>query len=512
MGNTIATNVSSLNAQRQLTGTNNALQTTFQRLSSGFRINSAKDDAAGLQISNRLTSQISGLGVAARNANDGISLAQTAEGALQESTNILQRMRDLAIQSANGSNGSSERAALQQEVAQLQAELNRIADTTRFGSRTLLDGSFGTQTFQVGAQAFETITVATGNARANAVGSYQINFDSVATNAIGGTIAATGANVKVNTGAAITANALAGTTLTVSGSLGKSTVTYAAGATAKSIASSVNAVTKDTGVSASARTNVKISTLTAVGNLSFTLASENTTGISISASLTSTSDLSALAEAVNRETAQTGVYATVSDDKASIILTNESGADIGITNLTHSDATKGVSFTLVDFDGGFNTESEVGAATALVGDGANDAFAVGLLQFNSQRSYTVTAAAATDYFSVTTAVGGGLNAVSAVDISSANGAQNAIAILDNALQAVDSIRGDLGAVQNRFQSTISNLNNVAENASAARSRIRDTDYAAETAQLAKNQVLQQAGLAVLAQANASSQSVLSLLQ
>ena len=509
MGNVIATNVSSLNAQRQLAGTNNALGTTFQRLSSGFRINSAKDDAAGLQISNRLTSQISGLGVAARNANDGISLAQTAEGALQESTNILQRMRDLAIQSANGSNGSSERAALQQEVAQLQAELNRIADTTRFGSKVLLDGSFGTQTFQVGAQAYETITVATGNARANAVGSYQINFDNTATNPLGGTIHAPGANLKAQT---TTTNGLAGTKLSISGSLGSSSTTYAANASAKSVAEGINAVTKDTGVAASARTNLKIDTLSATGTVSFDLVSDNATAISISASITSKTDFSALAESINRETAQTGVYATVSEDKSAVLLTNESGSDISVRNFTHSTAAATLEFTTVDFDGGFDANSEVSAAASIAGSGATNATTAGVLQFNSSRSYTVTAAAGTDFFSVTTAVGGGLNAVSAVSIDSAAGAQNAIAVLDQALQSIDSIRGDLGAVQNRFQSTISNLNNVAENASAARSRIRDTDYAVETANLAKNQVLQQAGLAVLAQANASSQSVLSLLQ
>ena len=506
MGNTIATNVSSLNAQRQLTGSNSALQTTFQRLSSGFRINSAKDDAAGLQISNRLTSQISGLGVAARNANDGISLAQTAEGALQESTNILQRMRDLAIQSANGSNGASERAALQQEVSQLQAELNRIADTTRFGSRTLLDGSFGTQTFQVGAQAFETITVATGNARANAIGSFQISQGTSTT----GTFAKLGANVKVSTAAT---NTVAAGSIKLSGFLGTSTYTVAVNETAKSIASGVNALSKDTGVEASARTNLKLDGLTLAGNISFNLTSDNATAVSISASITNKSDLTALAESINRETASTGVYATVSDDKTAVVLTNEQGNNISLGAVTHSDATAKIDVAIVDFDGGFASTDELeattGAATLL--DGTQTRTGLGVLQFNSNRSYTIVEAG-DNLFNATTALGGALNAVSSVDIGTATGAQNAIAVLDKALQSVDSIRGDLGAVQNRFQSTISNLNNVAENASAARSRIRDTDYAAETAQLAKNQVLQQAGLAVLAQANASSQSVLSLLQ
>jgi flagellin len=176
MGNVIQTNVSSLNSQRNLYGTNNALSTSFQRLSSGFRINSAKDDAAGLQISNKLSSQIGGLTVAVRNTNDGISLSQTAEGALQESTNILLRMRDLAVQSANGSNGANERQALQQEVNQLKQELTRIADTTTFGSRKILDGSFGSEAFQVGANAFETINVTLGNYKANNMGSYRYNL------------------------------------------------------------------------------------------------------------------------------------------------------------------------------------------------------------------------------------------------------------------------------------------------------------------------------------------------
>ena len=153
MALTVNTNVASLNTQRNLNSSSKGLDTSLQRLSTGYRINSAKDDAAGLQIANRLTSQITGLGVATRNANDGISLAQTAEGALQQSTGILQRMRDLALQSANGSNGATERAALQGEVAQLQQELNRIADTTSFGGRKILDGSFGSQSFQVGANA-----------------------------------------------------------------------------------------------------------------------------------------------------------------------------------------------------------------------------------------------------------------------------------------------------------------------------------------------------------------------
>lgn len=507
MGSVIQTNVASINAQRTLMGTNNSLGTSFQRLASGLRINSAKDDAAGLQISNTLTSQINGLTVAARNANDGISLAQTAEGALQESTNLLQRMRDLAIQSANGSNGAAERAALQSEVAQLQQELNRIADTTRFGSRKLLDGTFGTQTFQVGAQSYETIAVATGNSRSTNIGSFQINFDSAA-NADLGNIHTSGANIT--TDAALT-NGLAGDTLTLSGFLGSVDVTYAANASAKSIAASINANSGNTGITVATRTNVKLDGLGAIGTVSFELSSDNATGISLSASITDVNDLSAIADAVNKETASTGVFATVSEDLSSVLLTNESGEDITLENLVHSTAATTLDITLVDYNGGFDAISEVGAAISAAGTGT-DTTGAGLLQFNSERSYTVTAGATTDYFSATTAVGGGLRQVAEVDIGSAAGAQGAIAVIDNAIKSIDSIRGGLGAIQNRFQSTIANLNSIMENASAARSRIRDTDYAVETAELTKNQVLQQAGLSILAQANASSQSVLSLLQ
>ncbi len=514
MGNVIATNVASINAQRNLYGSNNALGVTFQRLSSGMRINSAKDDAAGLQISNRLTAQIGGLQVAARNANDGISLAQTAEGALQESTNILQRMRDLSIQSANGSNGSSERAALQAEVSQLQSELNRIAETTRFGSRTLLDGTFGTQTFQVGAQAFETIAVGTGNAKASAIGTYQINFETGAASAdLKGTVVQVDtANVGMfSDRPTVTGNTIAGATLNVSGYLGNQAVTYAAGSSAKEIAAAINAASDDTGVEALARTNMSIRSVAAPGTLSFTIFSNNTTGVTVSASITNTGDLTALADAVNKETAATGVYATVSDAKNEIILTNESGEDILLRDATHSAGNTNVLFTLKSFYGGFDTAADMDGGFDGV-DGVVDVIANGMLQFNSSRAFTVTSNAAVDFFDTTNAVGASLYSVSDLSIDMAKGAQAAVTVIDKALTSIDALRGDLGAVQNRFQSTISNLNSIVENASAARSRVRDTDFAVETANLTKSQVLQQAGLSVLAQANAASQNVLSLLR
>jgi len=199
MALTVNTNIPSLNTQRNINNTSNALNTSMQRLSTGSRINSAKDDAAGLQISNRLANQINGLNVATRNANDGISLAQTAEGALQQSTNILSRIRDLAIQSANGSNSDADRAALQKEVSAQQAELTRIAETTTFGGRKLLDGSFGTSSFQVGSNAYETIDVSLKSAASNKIGAYQLNSNG------GSTVTASLSNAVGSAGTAGTA-------------------------------------------------------------------------------------------------------------------------------------------------------------------------------------------------------------------------------------------------------------------------------------------------------------------
>ncbi|MBI2380951.1 MAG: flagellin [Gammaproteobacteria bacterium] len=499
MGNVIATNVPSINAQRNLLGVNNNLQTTFQRLSSGFRINSAKDDAAGLQISNRLTTQIGGLTVAVRNANDGISLSQTAEGALQESTNILQRIRDLAIQAANGSNGPSERRALQEEVSQLQQELNRIADTTSFGGRKILDGTFGSQSFQVGANAFETISVALGSFRADAIGNYTRTLTGTASGAGLGT---------VNTGSSFAnaANDVAGS-LQLTGYAGSSQNFSVAGASAKGIADDVNDASGSTGITADARTVARINSFSAAGTVTFSLFGSNTSAVAINANLTSTTDFTDLAKAINDQSAQTGISATV--DSTGLILTNENGDDIGIADYTNS-ATTGnetLSISTMNYEG---DTVQYGAYTVTEGGATDSARVTGVVKLNSQRSFTSTAS------DVSVDVAGtGLSTLAQVDqinISTQIGAQKALSIVDSALASIDSSRASLGAVQNRLSSTISNLNSIVENVSASRSRVRDTDFAAETANLSKNQVLQQAGLAILAQANQSSQSVLSLLQ
>jgi flagellin len=539
MALTVNTNVASLNTQRNLGSSSKGLDTSLQRLSTGFRINSAKDDAAGLQISNRLTSQINGLNVATRNANDGISLSQTAEGALQQSTGILQRMRDLALQSANGSNGASERAALQGEVAQLQQELNRIADTTSFGGRKILDGTFGSQSFQVGANAFETISVSVGAASASRIGASRFN-SSVA--GIGTDITAAQSGIVATavgstdfadyTATSIGYSSSPATTdgLTIKGKLGTASIGLSDGSSARALSNAVNKATDSTGVTASARTAVRLQqdesggfTNTATtGTISFTLYGSNnakeTDGVQVSATLTDWSDLSGLADAVNKETGRTGISARVLSNGA-LEMISDRGDNIMIKDYraTDGDNDVGAQLQTLSFNGdnGIDDDQDAsdtieGTAT-LSGDGATGAVAVGQVRFESADAFEVENFETIDGGQQEDSVYSTLEAVSSVDIGTAVGAQNALGIISAAISNIDSQRAQLGAVQNRFENTISNLQNIAENASAARSRIRDTDFAAETSELTKNQILQQAGTAILAQANQLPQAVLSLL-
>jgi flagellin len=493
MSQIINTNLASLNAQRNLNKSQSSLQTSLQRLSSGLRINSAKDDAAGLSISDKFTSQIRGLNQAARNANDGISVAQTAEGALEESTNALQRIHELAIQSANGSNSPSERAALQQEASQLIQEINRIADTTAFGGRKLLDGSFGSQSFQVGANAFETISVGVGSYRADVIGNQSRTLTGTAVNLGLGQITATAATAAANNAAG---------TLTIASAAGTSTAINVAGLSAKASQDLVNAQTSTTGVTADARTSASIGTISAAGTVSFTLQGSNTTAVAISAGVTTT-DYSALAAAINNQSGSTGISAEISNGV--VKLTSERGDDIVIEGFTHSTAAATAVVTTYSYDGVTAGDTE----TVTTG-GTDSVRVMGTLKLNSDKSFTSTASSTT--VDAANAQNSALEQVAQVDLSTVIGAQKALAITDSALSFIDSGRATLGAVQNRLESTIANLSNISENVSAARSRITDADFAQETANLTKNQILQQAGISVLSQANALPQQVLSLLK
>ncbi|THF65700.1 flagellin [Pseudothauera nasutitermitis] len=492
MAQVINTNVQSLNAQRHLNNSASSLSTSLQRLSSGLRINSAKDDAAGLAISERFSAQIRGLDQARRNANDGISLAQTAEGALESAGNILQRIRELAVQSSNASNSASDRQALNAEVNELTAELDRIAKTTEFNGQKLLDGSFTSATFQVGANAGQSITATSANFSTSQYGNYRIG-SKVATDA-----GAKGDLTAGSTAAAIASNAAAtsrvvGGTITINGAAGQATVAIAAGASAKKAAEQINAETGKTGVKASAKTEIDVTAMTANTSYKFDVKSDNDTAVTISFTIGSAVDQDGLAAAVNAfndVSAKTGVTARVNDAGDGITLLNANGENITIENAASGSASATIG----------------GTATAT---GAT-AVATGQLVLDSEKSFSLDAANTTDFFSAA-AASGQLQKVADLDVSSVDSSQRTLAMVDSALAAVNSQRAKYGALQSRFETTIANLQTTSENMSASRSRIRDTDFAAETANLTRAQILQQAGTAMLSQANALPQNVLSLL-
>lgn len=489
MASTINTNINTLTAQRNL-GTNQAsLSTSIARLSSGLRINSAKDDAAGLAISDRLNAQIRGLNQAVRNANDGISLAQTAEGALKASTDILQRVRELAVQSANATNSAGDRQALQAEVGQLVAELDRISQTTEFNGSKLLNGTFGTQQFQVGANANQTITAATANLRTSVYGNNQVKA--------GGADAFQGA---------WGANATTAGSLTINGSLGSATVTVGVNSTAKANADLVNAQTAKTGVTATARTEVNLA-FGAVGSYSLNLRSDNGTAQAISFAVTATGTadgLGAAVSAINDQSSKTGVTAALNAAGTAVVLTNASGNDISVSDTAVQNA-GAVTINKIDGTGALGATAVVLAADTT----ADDSIVVGYITLDSDKSFS----ADVDTSNILAAdASSTLNKVSELDVTTFAKATDALKTVDSALAFISGERAKLGALQSRFETTISNLQVTSENLSASRSRIVDADFAQETANLSRAQILQQAGTAMVAQANQLPQGVLALLR
>ncbi|AYM97176.1 flagellin [Acidovorax sp. 1608163] len=487
MAATINTNVASLTAQRNLGASQSSLNTSIQRLSSGLRINSAKDDAAGLAISERFTSQIKGLNQAVRNANDGISLAQTAEGALKASGDILQRVRELAVQSANATNSAGDRQALQAEVGQLVSELDRISKTTEFNGMKLMDGSFGTQQFQVGANANQTIVASTGDLRTNGYGNNQV-------------LAAGTATTTNNNNNGVTAG-----TLSVNGFVGSKDIAVASLATASAIAASVNGVKADTGVTATARTELSVA-FGAAGAYTLAIQSDNTVGQSISFTLSAsnTADgLSAAISAINDQSSKTGVTAALSADGTKIQMTNATGNDVLINDFNTPNAGT-VTVQKLDAAG-----ANVGAAVVLAVNATSDnAKTSGYVTLDSEKSFSVTATGT----NAATAASSTIKKVSELDITTFAKATDALKTVDSALSFINGERAKLGALQSRFETSISNLQVTSENLSASRSRILDADFASETANLSRAQILQQAGTAMVAQANQLPQGVLSLLR
>ncbi|ACL73062.1 flagellin domain-containing protein [Thioalkalivibrio sulfidiphilus HL-EbGr7] len=462
MAQIINTNVLSLNAQRNLTNSQSALQTSLQRLSSGLRINSAKDDAAGLAISERFTTQIRGLNQAVRNANDGISFAQTAEGALSTVGDALQRIRELAVQSANDTNSSSDRQALNNEVQQLIAEVNRVANATEFNGQKILDGSLSELVFQVGANQNQTITVNGVDARASQLGARVAEGDSALSGdftgafdfGTPGTLAIQGVEIDLadlNTDA---------TSLT-------------------EVVNRINALSAETGVTAALSSQAEATFAITAADAAGTL---NINGVNIAVDSGDTAEL--LAGKINALSNQTGVTASFD------------GADLTLTS-----------------NGDITIERTGGGALVIGGLGAGESGTImrGIdLATNVGQDILVATTGSADDLNIT--AGGTDRALTDQNVLSRERANQTIQVMDFALQQVSGLRAELGAVQVRFESTISNLGVSVENLSAARSRIRDADFAAETAELTRAQILQQAGISVLAQANAVPQSVLALLQ
>jgi flagellin len=576
----INSNIASINAQRQLMNSGNSLDRATERLSSGNRINSAKDDAAGLAIGNRMTSQVRGLDQAVRNANDGVSMIQTAEGALQESTNILQRMRELAVQSANGIYNDSDRKTLNAEAQQLKSELDRISQTTSFNGRNLLDGSLSKTVLQVGSQANQTMEVKIG---------------SFSTTSMGGSSAdivgeATAAGVSDLT--AMVVNTWAINDVAIS--------TLATGTTLNDKLAIINKDIDGKGAEVSARTEVKgtkVGTgVLVAGTDTFTIVATDGNGNAQTYILSGTNSMD---ELVNKINSDTTVQAKL-NEKGRLVLSQEGATSIVTTDNTTGDGASGIvdvtdgtrNFSLVftdtsadkkgvkieagsagtatlsdalgiDFaDDNRNVQGKAVAAGAaattkegdiiingvaikpisLVNTAATDAAEI-IKKLNEQSAQTgVVAFAGTVANSVALkSVSGedisikygdnataatvkaqfgfqernaseGSGSVNSVDISTAAGAQKAIGIIDKAIDQVSSTRADLGAVNNRLDFTVSNLSNISEKTSAARSRINDADFASETAALSRSTVLQQAATAMLAQANQRPQNVLSLLR
>ncbi len=553
----INTNVASLNSQRNLNRSQADLGISLQRLSSGLRINSAKDDAAGLAISERFTTQIRGLNQARRNANDGISLSQVAEGALQSSGDILQRIRELAVQSANATNSSGDRAALNAEVQQLNQELQRVATSTEFNGLKLLDGSFTSAQFQVGANANQTITATSGNFQTNAYGNYRVGglaaFKETGPGELTNGSVTNALLLHYGTDANTSKITTADTGLSIASGSGSFTVPYQAPSSAEAVAATINQA--QTGVRASAISSFVLGADSGAGNpgtnnfkqatsYSFLVATGGTVGSDPSAYVTvsftvgggngtlqadAADQLNAAVTAFNDVSGKTGFTAKIvktDNGNYGLQLSNEAGKDLRIVNNSAA-ATGSIAIedaTVVD---GNATLSATAQSTSIVAAGnqtawtaASGTWLTGQVILDSDKSFSITTTVADQFFGEITGNGaataqtsaGQLQTLDKMDISTVETANRTLAMVDSAIATISGQRARYGALQARFDSTINNLETTSENLSASRSRIKDADFAAETAALTRAQILQQAGTAMLAQANTIPQNVLSLLR
>lgn len=518
---TINTNIGAIAAQANMTKVNNDFNTAMTRLSSGLRINGAKDDAAGMAIAEKMTSQVMGINQAIRNAADGKNLLDTTESAHVEVSNMLQRVRELAVQSANDTNTGSDRGNITAEARQLIAEINRVAENTTFNGMKVMDGSFQGKQFQIGADAGQTLSISIDSTAATAIGAFQAR-----------------SNVGIGD-PALRANQ----SIAISGFAGSTNFEAAATWSAAQLASRVNADSAKTGVEATATTRATLSGLTEAGRISFSVNNQSIGEVAIA----DVNDLRSLRDAINAQTTRTGVTATMGETNASIVLSNSTGENISISNYSASNS--GVD--LEDDDNDPDTPMVPSAVqgepnltvTALRGDGVaagtvtldsddtdpdpaittavTSATIVGEVTFTSTQTFSINSSNVDDgdatngveigFFNDRT-VRGSLSSVADIDLSTAENAAKAIGVIDVALQKISQARGNLGAQSNRLDSTISNLTNISVSVQTARSQVTDADFAKESTNLARGQILSQAATAMLAQANSSKQNVLSLLR
>ena len=482
----INTNLNAVIAQNALRASEGQMAQSTERLSTGLRINSAKDDAAGLAISTRMTSAIRGLGVSLKNANDGISLAQTAEGAMGEMSNILQRLRELAVQSANGNYSNTERSFLDSEASGLVSEIARISSQASFNQTKLLDGSFTARNFQLGFASNDSMTFnGIENLHSTALGYHVLDttggsamnlYHTASSSAVASTVAAE-SNLKV-----ATENGGNSSTITWNGAIG-----------ADGIASAINIGASVIGVTATATNSATLSSISETGNVSFTLNDQ-----SIVATIATTNDLTALAAAINGTTSASKVTATFSDPniKSSLSLTTSDGRNIQITGFAVS--------------GGGNATARFGTQTLTEG-GNNSSNKTGVVTLTSTKGRISLTGANTTEFASATATST-FSSVQGISIATQSGAVDSLNVIDSAQNQINNNRANLGALINRLDASISNQSNSIMNLSASRSRILDADYAKETSLLAKSMIIQQAATAMLGQANQMPQLVIHLLK
>jgi flagellin len=575
----------SVNAARK---TDRDMDTSMQRLSSGNRITNAGDDAAGAAISDRMTANIKGIEQSIRNAGDVISMAQVSEGALGETSSILQRIRELAIQSASDVMSATERNYIQTEVSQLLSEFDRVTKDTTFNEINVLDGSFASRTFQIGIKKGEAATVSIGSMRIDQLGAYQQSTDMDSTDFDASTGAKTVANASV-------VNHVEADTLTLSGQLGSTTVAVTAGQTARDIATSINNVFDSTGIDANASTQLKLEGLASTGNtgtvsVSFALHGSNSTAVTVSGSVnlgttTGATNFTDLRDSINAYTAQTGVEAVLSSDFSYLYLTQPEGYDIKIadidfdletsssvvatttgaeavgqtiitvgdsTGMSAGDLVTGVGVapgttissvtdgTTVVISTALTTAMSSGDAIAVGADrvfkvtgmsedlvtsgyqadlfdkdhisGTHDsAIVTGQITMNSSKQFTVSGDVTKGLF--TTNPGSAtLNKLSDMTVKTRQKATDTLVVIDKALDRINLERAKLGAIMSRMEKAIDNLSNVSMNTTASKGRIVDADFALESANLTRAQILQQSATAMIAQASKSMQTVLQLLQ